>query len=86
MRPLCGLVEDGCEIRDSDGKGNGSGRESSRDERGGITKWGGRCNDLLGTRCDPYGMLLFDADCRDSFAVYSSNSICAGADVQERVH
>ncbi|RYO43133.1 hypothetical protein AA0111_g382 [Alternaria arborescens] len=54
MRPLCGLVEDGCEVRDSDGKGNGSGREASRDERGGVTKWGGRCNDLLGTRCDPY--------------------------------
>ncbi|CAN9157518.1 hypothetical protein CUC08_Gglean009517 [Alternaria sp. MG1] len=54
MRPLCGLVEDGCEIKDSDGKGNGSGREASRDERGGVTKWGGRCNDLLGTRCDPY--------------------------------
>ncbi|KAI4922487.1 hypothetical protein J4E90_000918 [Alternaria incomplexa] len=54
MRPMCGLVEDGCEIRDSEGKGMGKGRESSRDERGGVTRWGGRCNDLLGTRCDPY--------------------------------
>lgn len=56
MRPLCGLVEDGCEIRDSGGKGIGKGREENRDERGGVTRWGGRCNDLLGTRCDPYGM------------------------------
>jgi uncharacterized protein YcgI (DUF1989 family) len=23
-----------------------------------VTKWGGRCHDLLGTRCDPYGMSL----------------------------
>jgi hypothetical protein len=66
MRPLCGLVEDGCEIKDSDGKGKGKGREETRDERGGITRWGGRCNDLLGTRCDPYGMsLTSEADCRD---------------------
>lgn len=51
MRPLCGIVEDGCEVKDApDG-----GREERRDERGGVTKWGGRCHDLLGTRCDPYG-------------------------------
>jgi len=48
MRPLCGVVEDGCEIKDV-------GREEKRDARGGVTKWGGRCHDLLGTRCDPYG-------------------------------
>ncbi|PVH97730.1 meiotic chromosome segregation protein [Periconia macrospinosa] len=47
MRPLCGIVDDNCEIRDA-------GREERRDERGGVTKWGGRCHDLLGTRCDPY--------------------------------
>lgn len=52
MRPLCGVVADGCEIKDV-------GREASRDERGGVTKWGGRCHDLLGTRCDPYGEFLF---------------------------
>ena len=53
MRPLCGIVEDGCEIGDVDG---GS-REERRDERGGVTRWGGRCHDLLGTRRDPYGGL-----------------------------
>ncbi|KAF2442857.1 hypothetical protein P171DRAFT_464587 [Karstenula rhodostoma CBS 690.94] len=47
MRPLCGVVEDGCEV-------GSVGREARRDERGGVTKWGGRCHDLLGTRCDPY--------------------------------
>lgn len=57
MRPLCGMVRDGCEVRDSDGAG-GKGREAERDERGGKTKWGGRCHDLLGTRCDPYGMFF----------------------------
>ncbi|KAJ4373420.1 hypothetical protein N0V83_003715 [Neocucurbitaria cava] len=59
MRPLCGIIRDGCEIRDAptgEGKGDGKngGREEERDERGGVTKWGGRCHDLLGTRCDPY--------------------------------
>ncbi|OAL42880.1 hypothetical protein IQ07DRAFT_525371 [Pyrenochaeta sp. DS3sAY3a] len=39
MRPLCGLIKDDCEIKDAPG---------------GVTKWGGRCHDLLGTRCDPY--------------------------------
>jgi len=48
MRPLCGIIEDDCEIKNV-------GREEKRDERGGVTKWGGRCHDLLGTRCDPYG-------------------------------
>ncbi|EDU43590.1 meiotic chromosome segregation protein [Pyrenophora tritici-repentis Pt-1C-BFP] len=47
MRPLCGVIDDGCEIGDV-------GREEKRDARGGVTKWGGRCHDLLGTRCDPY--------------------------------
>jgi uncharacterized protein YcgI (DUF1989 family) len=60
MRPLCGIIRDGCEIKDAptgEGKGDGKngGREEARDERGGVTKWGGRCHDLLGTRCDPYG-------------------------------
>ncbi|CAO2652650.1 Nn.00g009330.m01.CDS01 [Neocucurbitaria sp. VM-36] len=59
MRPLCGILRDGCEIKDAptgEGKGDGrnGGREERRDERGGVTKWGGRCHDLLGTRCDPY--------------------------------
>ena len=87
MRPMCGLVEDGCEIRDSEGKGMGKGRESSRDERGGVTRWGGRCNDLLGTRCDPYGMsecaglgfglgwaVPLDSSC--SFRFFRSNRVC----------
>lgn len=54
MRPLCGIVRDGCEIKDGEGDGKNGGREETRDERGGVTKWGGRCHDLLGTRCDPY--------------------------------
>ncbi|KAF1844434.1 meiotic chromosome segregation protein [Cucurbitaria berberidis CBS 394.84] len=61
MRPLCGMVADGCQVRDApvgekgEGeRGEGKGREEMRDERGGITRWGGRCHDLLGTRCDPY--------------------------------
>lgn len=49
MRPLCGVVDDGCEV-------GSVGREARRDERGGVTRWGGRCHDLLGTRCDPYGV------------------------------
>ncbi|KAH7071769.1 meiotic chromosome segregation protein [Paraphoma chrysanthemicola] len=55
MRPLCGVVEDGCLLEDAGGgEDGGKGRESRRDERGGVTRWGGRCHDLLGTRCDPY--------------------------------
>lgn len=53
MRGMVGVVGDGCAIRD--GVANGGGREGRRDERGGVTVWGGRCHDLLGTRCDPYG-------------------------------
>ncbi|KAF2497181.1 hypothetical protein BU16DRAFT_508118 [Lophium mytilinum] len=50
MRPLCGMVRDGCGLggREELDKG-GEGLE-----RGGRTRWGGRCHDLLGTRCDPY--------------------------------
>ena len=54
MRPLAGIVHDGCLIKDGPGSGANGGREETRDARGGITKWGGRCHDLLGTRCDPY--------------------------------
>lgn len=49
MRPLAGVVGDACLLRDAVG-----GREERRDERGGVTAYGGRCHDLLGTRCDPY--------------------------------
>lgn len=60
MRPLCGILRDGCEIKDAaveagQAAGKNGGREERRDARGGVTKWGGRCHDLLGTRCDPYG-------------------------------
>jgi uncharacterized protein YcgI (DUF1989 family) len=45
MRPLCGIVADTCAL--------GS-RAASHDVRGALTRFGGRCHDLLGTRCDPY--------------------------------
>ena len=48
MRPLCGVIKEGCRLETV-------GREAERTERGGKTRWGGRCHDLLGTRCDPYG-------------------------------
>ena len=54
MRPLAGIVRDGCLLREGPGSGARGGREERRDARGGVTKWGGRCHDLLGTRCDPY--------------------------------
>lgn len=50
MRAMCGMLRDNCLLSDAPG---GS-REARRDERGGITRFGGRCHDLLGTRCDPY--------------------------------
>lgn len=44
MRPLCGIVAD---TLGREGKGRwGDGK--------GMSRWGGRCHDLLGTRCDPY--------------------------------
>ncbi|KAF2028893.1 hypothetical protein EK21DRAFT_68766 [Setomelanomma holmii] len=59
MRPLCGIIRDNCLLSDGpgdgvSGAGKNGGREDKRDERGSLTKWGGRCHDLLGTRCDPY--------------------------------
>ncbi|KAF9695698.1 hypothetical protein EKO04_006671 [Ascochyta lentis] len=54
MRPLAGIVSDDCLIRDGPGDAKNGGREETRDQRGGVTRWGGRCHDLLGTRCDPY--------------------------------
>lgn len=54
MRPLAGIIADDCLLRDGPGTSTNGGREESRDARGGITRWGGRCHDLLGTRCDPY--------------------------------
>lgn len=69
MRPLCGIVEDDCEIKDA-------GREAKRDERGGVTKWGGRCHDLLGTRCDPYGMFISWKDgCKTLMVVLNGASL-----------
>ena len=54
MRPLAGIISDNCLIKDGSGNAKQGGRQESSDERGGITRWGGRCHDLLGTRCDPY--------------------------------
>jgi uncharacterized protein YcgI (DUF1989 family) len=58
MRPLCGIIKDGCLLQDGPGNGRNGGREESSDERGALTKFGGRCHDLLGTRCDPYGNIV----------------------------
>ncbi|KAF4535395.1 Rhamnolipids biosynthesis 3-oxoacyl-(acyl-carrier-protein) reductase [Lasiodiplodia theobromae] len=59
MRPLCGIVADslgreglgrwGTAVGDGDGKDKGV----ELGEKG-RSRWGGRCHDLLGTRCDPY--------------------------------
>jgi uncharacterized protein YcgI (DUF1989 family) len=54
MRPLAGIISDGCLLKDGPGNAQNGSREERRDERGALTKWGGRCHDLLGTRCDPY--------------------------------
>jgi uncharacterized protein YcgI (DUF1989 family) len=58
MRPLCGVVRDGCLLQDAEhginGGKDGEKRQERKTERGGVTRWGGRCHDLLGTRCDPY--------------------------------
>lgn len=52
------MIKDGCLLEDAkNGAGNSSAsecREERKTERGGETRWGGRCHDLLGTRCDPY--------------------------------
>ncbi|KAJ4360212.1 uncharacterized protein N0V89_000772 [Didymosphaeria variabile] len=47
MRPLCGVVEDGCEV-------SSVGREERRDERGGVT------NSNLVRALLPYGLTEFD--------------------------
>lgn len=75
MRPLCGIVADGCQVRDAatqpDQGEPGQGREERRDERGGVTKWGGRCHDLLGTRCDPYGEFIVFVVCPFCFYFFN---------------
>lgn len=50
MRPLCGVIRNRCEL------GERVAREGDGLRRGERTRWGGRCHDLLGTKCDPYGM------------------------------
>lgn len=47
MRPLCGIIKDNCLLKDAE-------RDDKHDGRTGVTRWNGRCHDLLGTRCDPY--------------------------------
>ncbi|KAF2143291.1 uncharacterized protein K452DRAFT_297049 [Aplosporella prunicola CBS 121167] len=44
MRPLCGIVAD---TLGREGRGRWG-------DAKGTSRWGGRCHDLLGTRCDPY--------------------------------
>ena len=51
MRPLCGVIDDGCRLGDRQGGRDGRGKEK--------TRWDGRCHDLLGTRCDPYGTFIY---------------------------
>lgn len=60
LRPLCGVVEDGCLLGERkaegiEGEGEGEGEGEAKER----TKWGGRCHDLLGTRCDPYGKQFY---------------------------
>lgn len=50
LRPLCGVVDESCGLGERGDGVDGRGKERS--------KWGGRCHDLLGTRCDPYGKSL----------------------------
>lgn len=45
LRPLCTIIADTLGREGKGHWGDGHGR----------SKWGGRCHDLLGTRCDPYG-------------------------------
>lgn len=45
MRPMCAIVEDTLGREGRGRLGNGKG----------MSEWGARCHDLLGTRCDPYG-------------------------------
>jgi hypothetical protein len=54
MRPMCGMLRDNCLLKDAPGNAANGGREERRDERGGITKWGGRCHDLLGEYFNPF--------------------------------
>ncbi|KAL1710356.1 hypothetical protein EV121DRAFT_192959 [Schizophyllum commune] len=44
MRPMCAIVKDTLGREGRGRWGDGKGR----------SEWGGRCHDLLGTRCDPY--------------------------------
>ena len=58
MRPLAGVVRDGCQgdLR-AQGRERGEEEGGPRDGRGAVvSSCGGRMHDLLGTRCDPYGM------------------------------
>ncbi|OJD29897.1 meiotic chromosome segregation protein [Diplodia corticola] len=60
MRPLCGIVADTLGRGDWGDDGGDDGREEGMAGEGrgvegkGRSRWGGRCHDLLGTRCDPY--------------------------------
>lgn len=73
LRPLGTIIGDslawGGDCGDDDGNGNGEGgvKEGggNRDGYPQPDKWGGRCHDLLGTRCDPYVNRMLSGDSYD---------------------
>jgi uncharacterized protein YcgI (DUF1989 family) len=60
LRPLCGVVADACPLGPREVEGSSEGKE-----RGGVTAFGGRVHDLLGTRCDPYVNVLLSGQSAD---------------------
>ena len=52
LRPLVTVIGDSIGARGSRDEGGGDGKTGYAN--GGVDEWGGRCHDLLGTRCDPY--------------------------------
>ncbi|KAL9094983.1 MAG: hypothetical protein Q9165_002585 [Trypethelium subeluteriae] len=56
LRPMVTVVGDsiGGRVAAGEGEGVSAGGVGAKLGRDGKSRWGGRCHDLLGTRCDPY--------------------------------